>query len=483
MNVLQKELKKSIENALFLNLHNVNSDIWRLKYHVMPPIGWLNDPNGVCEFKGKYHLFYQYSPLDSEGGLKYWGHVTSDDMVNFEDNGVKLYPDTPQDLHGVYSGSAFVDTNNIHFFYTGNVKKTGEYDYINNGREQNTIYATSEDGTEIINKRTVISSSEYPEGFSTHIRDPKVFLKDNVYYMILGARDINNQGQILLYKSFDLLNWIFNSIFAGPYENMGYMWECPDFFTIGETDILLISPQGLKSEGYLYNNVYQSGYFIGESDFLKGRFNPKTEFIELDCGFDFYAPQTFCDSKGRRIMWAWMGLPDIDEHYKNPTVEKGWQHAMTIPRELMIRNGKLIQKPLDEYKILRKNLLKYEMEIDGKTSQKDLYDDVYEMIINFKKIGEKVKIYLRKDTLIEFDNKSKTITLSHGKSGYGRKTRKTYIEKLESIRIFSDSSSLELFVNEGEKVFTTRVYPQKNQKMISFDGKAKITVQKWSLKK
>ncbi|MBP2028965.1 beta-fructofuranosidase [Acetoanaerobium pronyense] len=483
MNVLQKELKISVENALNLSLEKVNSDTWRLKYHVMPPIGWLNDPNGVCEFKGKYHLFYQYSPLNAEGGLKYWGHVVSDDMVNFEDKGIKLYPDSPQDIHGVYSGSAFVNEDKIHFFYTGNVKMTGDYDYINDGREQNTIYAISEDGDQITNKKNVIPSNQYPEGFSTHIRDPKVFSKNNIYYMVLGARDINNKGQIILYQSYDLENWDFKSIFAGPYENLGYMWECPDFFSLDEKEILLISPQGLKPDGYKYNNIYQSGYFIGESDFSVGSFNPETDFLELDCGFDFYAPQTFCDSKGRRIMWAWMGLPDIESEYSNPTIKYGWQHAMTIPRELLIMNNKLIQKPLQEYKKLRKELSEYKIQVYGRTKQEELYGDIYEMILEFQEIKNEIKIHLREDTLILFDNKSKTISLNHGKSGYGRTVRKTKIESLKNIQIFSDSSSLEIFINEGEKVFTTRIYPQENQKRISFDGQANITVRKWDLSK
>ena len=78
----------------------------RLTHHLMPPTGWLNDPNGLCYFKGRYHVFFQYAPFDAEGGLKFWGHYSSEDLVSWRYEGVPLYPDSNYDCHGVYSGSA-----------------------------------------------------------------------------------------------------------------------------------------------------------------------------------------------------------------------------------------------------------------------------------------------------------------------------------------------------------------------------------------
>ena len=82
---------------------------FRLGHHLMPPVGWLNDPNGLCWYKGKYHVFFQYAPFDVEGGLKFWGHYTSVDLVDWKYEGTALYPDSPYDCHGVYSGSALVE--------------------------------------------------------------------------------------------------------------------------------------------------------------------------------------------------------------------------------------------------------------------------------------------------------------------------------------------------------------------------------------
>ena len=104
----------------------------RLTHHLMPPTGWLNDPNGLCYFKGRYHVFYQYAPFDADGGLKFWGHYSSEDLINWKDEGTALYPDSVNDCHGVYSGSALVDEDKMHLFFTGNVKLEGDYNYIDN---------------------------------------------------------------------------------------------------------------------------------------------------------------------------------------------------------------------------------------------------------------------------------------------------------------------------------------------------------------
>ncbi len=89
---------------------------------------------------------------------------------------------------------------------------------------------------------------------------------------------------------------------------------------------------------------------------MDGRRGAK-EFREWDMGFDFYAPQTFRDEKGRRILVGWAGLPDIKEEYNNPTVEQGWQHAFTIPRELKWKNGKVYQYPVKRAEMLREKEL------------------------------------------------------------------------------------------------------------------------------
>lgn len=477
MNELTQELKEIIQSTQPRLKEKVAQDHWRLYFHQQPPTGWLNDPNGVCQVDGVYHLYYQYSPIQPEKGLVYWGHKTSTDLVNFEDQDIFLYPDQPFDCHGVYSGTTFYKDGVHHIFYTGNVKHEGDHDYDFSGREQNTIHMTSKDGFKIDSREVVIPYDAYPKGFSQHIRDPKIFEKNNQYYMILGGRTLENKGAVLVYESEDLEEWSYKSLLLDEIENMGYMWECPDFFTLNGKDVFLFSPQGVEQQKHEFANVYQSGYFIGEMEWDSLTFTPTHSFVELDRGFDFYAPQTFEDESGRRILWGWMGLPDTD--YENPTVQYGWQHAMTMPRELCIEDGKLKQKPLPEYQSLRKEEYRFDGEIDGEFTDRQLSGEVYELLVSREKSEQSLSICLRQDTVLSFDKG--LLTLSHGASGYGRTERSIELESVEQLQIFSDTSSLEIFINDGEHVMTTRLYPQEGQNGIAISGNEYITIQKWNL--
>lgn len=140
--VLAEEVRKIEETAAVARTMQTN----RLTHHLMPPVGWLNDPNGLCWYKGRYHVFFQYSPFEANGGLKFWGHYSSEDMISWRYEGVPLLPDSIYDCHGVYSGSAIAEKDKLHLFYTGNIKMDGDYDYINNGRQSSTLHVESADG-------------------------------------------------------------------------------------------------------------------------------------------------------------------------------------------------------------------------------------------------------------------------------------------------------------------------------------------------
>lgn len=191
----------------------------------------------------------------------------------------------------------------------------GDYDYINNGRQASTLHVESEDGVHFSAKEVAVDYRNYPEDYTQHVRDPKVWKDGADYFMALGGRKKNDQGAVLIYKSEDLKNWDYDKEITTE-EPFGYMWECPDLFEIDGEQALSISPQGLEREEYRFQNIYQSGYFLLKED----KINVK-EFQEWDMGFDFYAPQTFEDAKGRRILIGWMGLPDVEEEYTNPTAK------------------------------------------------------------------------------------------------------------------------------------------------------------------
>lgn len=473
MSIIKKEFSKLIDICIEKNKDIVSEDKYRLKYHLMPPIGWLNDPNGLCYFNDEYHIFYQYSPFEVNGGLKFWGHYKSKDLINWEDLGAKLYPDTPYDCHGAYSGSAFVENNKMYFYYTGNVKHVGDYDYVNDGREHNTIMFTSEDGVEFSDKKLILKNIDYPNNMTCHVRDPKIFKIDNDYYMVLGARDKSDKGCILIYKSKDLYNWTYSNT-VSTNEKFGYMWECPDIFELKDLVtnekkyILNISPQGIEKDGYKYNNIYQSGYFILDMNIKNNKFE-FNEFTELDRGFDFYAPQTFVDNKGRTIMIGWMGLPDIEkDYYTNPTDKFNWMHALTIPRELILKNNKLYQQPIEEMKDLRINHIN--VKLKDEKEYKGLKSNIYELDIKFNNIVDQFRLELKQDLELNFNKEKGIIKLKLGKSGYGRDLRIVELSELRNLQIFMDSSSIEIFINDGAEVFTTRIYSDKNTDNIVMTG-------------
>lgn len=430
-----------------------DTDPNRLDYHLMPPAGWLNDPNGLCQLHGVNHIYYQYSPFTAGWGTKYWGHYTTKDWIRYHSEEPFLFPDQEMDRDGVYSGSALVEQGKIHYFYTGNVKLTDrEYDYILEGREQNTIAFESEDGCGRTEKECLLTNEDYPDTMTKHVRDPKVYKKDGVYYMVLGARDKEDRGCVLMYRSPDLRRWsYFQTIYHG--ERFGYMWECPDLFELDGQLVLAACPQGLEKQGYDFANVYQAGYFPLEFDFKTGSYL-LGEFRELDRGFDFYAPQTFEDESGRRILIAWMGIPDAD--YDNEaTVKMGWQHALTMPRELKFKNGRLYQTPLEEFKQLRMEKKEYSLSEARKIGLKG---HAFELEIRLEQEGG-IELKLLDDTRISYKNQ--VFTLEFGKSGCGRTKRSVKLSGLKCMSVYVDQSSIEIFINEGEEVFSARVYDGK----------------------
>ena len=171
-NALQRDLARLVARIEREDGPRAAADPYRQRFHLMPPVGWLNDPNGLCQFQGIYHAFFQYSPFNAEGGVKMWGHYTSKDMIKWEYQGTALYPDQPFDCHGVYSGSAFIEDGKMYLYYTGNVKlEDGEYDYIRIGREGNTVLVITEDGKTFGKKKELMRNSDYPDDLTCTFTD------------------------------------------------------------------------------------------------------------------------------------------------------------------------------------------------------------------------------------------------------------------------------------------------------------------------
>ena len=457
MNALTRDLIRLTENAEKAARTDVR---FRQKLHLQPPVGWLNDPNGLCQFNGVYHAFFQYSPFDAEGGVKMWGHCTSKDMVEWEYQGTALYPDQPFDCHGVYSGSAFIEDGVMYLYYTGNVKLEDreDYDYVNTGREANTILVTSTDGRTFGRKQELMKNADYPSDLSLHVRDPKVWKDGELYYMIQGARTKEDTGQALIFRSKDRINWTLHNRVSTK-EPFGYMWECPDYFETDGRKILSASVQGLTEGVWEDRNVYQSGYFLVDGDILDEC--RLSEYRLWDYGFDYYAPQSFETEDGRRIQIGWMGMPDCDE-YTNPTIKDGWQHCFTFPREVYVENGAVRQRPARELETRERRIRTANLTHSDETFEMEGYE-VYDLTVS-NIYGNYFRAVLGEELLLEYRNgrfEMRFTSQDKASVSAGRGLRYVKLERVEDIRILTDVSSAEVFINGGEYVFSTRYYPQK----------------------
>lgn len=460
MNALTRDLIKLTEDA---ERRAAADGRFRQKFHLMPPTGWLNDPNGLCQYKGVYHAFFQYSPFNAQGGVKMWGHCTSRDMIDWEYTGVSLYPDQPFDCHGVYSGAALIEDGVMYLYYTGNVKLDGaDYDYINSGREANTCLVSSEDGVRFGRKEVLMRNSDYPSDLTLHVRDPKVWREGNFYYMIQGARTKEDVGSALLFRSEDRRQWSYIGRVRTE-KPFGYMWECPDYFTVDNIKILSASVQGLTGGEWDERNVYQSGWFEVEGNILGDC--RLSQYRLWDYGFDYYAPQSFETEDGRRIQIAWMGMPDCEE-YTNSTLEEGWQHCFTFPREICVQDGRVCQRPVRELRERVKSVEKAKgrFEQEGCPAYQACISSIQGNSFRAVLAGELALEYREGRFEMRFANQDKTSVSA------GRGLRYVELESVRNVTILTDVSSVEVFLNDGQYVLSTRYYPEKSSLSIDSDG-------------
>ncbi|MFO7916968.1 MAG: glycoside hydrolase family 32 protein [Anaerolineae bacterium] len=312
-----------------MDLHN------RPQYHFLPLANWMNDPNGLIQWEGRTHLFYQHNPNGPHSAQKHWGHAVSDDLAHWTHLPIALAP-TPggPDEDGCYTGCAVNDGGTPTLVYTG-------------VHPQVQCIATSSDGLLTWDKHEgnpVISSP--PEGMeTTGFRDPYVWKEDDDWYMIIGSGLEGEGGTALLYRSSDLRCWEYlHPLCVGEIEKDGEMWECPNFFSVDGGHVLLVSALPLHHVLY-YTGRYEEHSFQSEKMGL------------IDHGGYFYAPQVLCEGGGRRLMWGWIR----DGRDRKGQEEAGWSGAMTLPRVVSLReDGTLRFRAAPELRLLRGESIHYE---------------------------------------------------------------------------------------------------------------------------
>jgi len=440
----EASLLKQALRAVMSGQARASADMHRPAWHLAPPVGLLNDPNGFIQHDGRYHLFYQWNPLACAHGAKFWGHWSSADLVHWRHEPVALVPTEAYESHGCYSGSAVSDHGTLTLVYTGNVK------YPDGTRTAFQCLARENERGEFNKSGPVLP---LPDGYSGHVRDPKVWQHNGLWYMVLGAQDINLHGKVLLLRSADLTRWGVVGEIAGSGLNglgdFGYMWECPDLFSLGETDVLICCPQGVAAQSERYLNSFQAGYFTGQLDHHTGAF-PHGEFTELDLGFEFYAPQTTLSDDGRRLLFSWMGIPDGDEFYQ-PTVQQGWIHTMTCPRELTLHGGKIYQQPARELQQLRGE----EQRWQGMADEAPHWDVSQAELL----IQTSMPFSAELGGVLTLQWDGERLALSRRNLRSGDLEHRYWRGELRELCLLCDHSSVEIFINQGAAVMSSRYFP------------------------
>jgi beta-fructofuranosidase len=302
-------------------------------YHFLPPRNWMNDPNGLFYWQGKYHLFYQFNPYGPLWGFIHWGHASSEDLVHWQDHPIALTPEEGAgDDNGCFSGCMVNDTGVPTAVYTGFVSFFDTPVLIARAQDPDLIRWQKSPANPVV--------AEKPEGVNdTDFRDPYVWRQEERWQMVIGAGMTDGDSAALLYESPDLLSWNYlGPLFKHQTFDSVTMWECPNFFKLGDSYVLLVS---------LFPNAQGVYYYVGDYD--GKRFSPHTQG-SLAQDSIFYAPQVRQLGDGRTILFAWLLEGRSDEAIETA----GWAGVQAIPRQLALDEaGHLISKPVEKLEQLR----------------------------------------------------------------------------------------------------------------------------------
>ncbi len=434
----------------------------RPAYHYLPPANWLNDPNGLIQWKGQYHLFYQYNPNGPFWGTIHWGHAVSPDLVHWSDLPIALAP-TPggPDEAGCWSGCA-VDHDGVPtLIYSGD----------RNGAQLPCL-ATSHDGLLTWEKypgNPIITPPPHLDLVA--FRDHCVWKDGDIWYQVIGSGITGVGGTVLLYTSQDLLHWEYlHPIYVGDKNQTdplwtGSMWECPDLFPLGDKHVLIVS---VWENGRTYYPIY----FVGT--YADHVFTPD-RLQKLDLGASFYAPQSMTDAQGRRLMWGWLR----EERDVEAQRAAGWSGVMSLPWVLTMRtDGVLGVEPAPELATLRGKHMQW-TDIDLTPASPnvlgDIQGDTLEIIAEVEP-GDATEFGIKlrcspdgaEQTLIVYDRIGQRLTVDRQRSSVSdRVHRDVQGGPLElasgeplKLHIFLDRSVVEVFAN-GRACVTSRIYPSR----------------------
>lgn len=442
-------------------------DPLRPVYHFTAPSNWLNDPNGLIHWKGTYHLFYQYTPDNPLGGLKHWGHASSKDLVHWRDHPIAISP-TPGscDEDGIYSGCTVDADGTPMAFYSGVrgpnqlvCRASSDDDLMTWIKDPNNpVIDAPPDGLELVTT----------DDGTIHYRDPSVWREDDSWWMTVGTGITGTGGAVLLYRSRDLANWDYvGPILIGDSSQRhpvwtGTVWECPQLFPLGDRHVLLISV-------WADERTYYTAWMAGTYRDL--RFTPEhTAILDPGC---FYAPQTFEDEQGRRIMFGWLR----EQRGRAAMASATWNGAMTIPWELSLGDDRRLRyRPVPELQVLRRDHRRVEhLELGPghATMLPGLDGDTLELDVRITPGAARVVgLILRRspdgseETRIVFEPDNEALAIDRTRSSLDttgdRERHEAPLALADGetlqLRVFVDRTIIEVVAN-GRVMLTERIYP------------------------
>jgi beta-fructofuranosidase len=439
------------------------ADAHRPGYHFLPPSAWMNDPNGLIHWRGRYHLFYQYNPHGPFHGTIHWGHAVSEDLVYWTDLPVALMP-TPggPDEDGCWSGCAVDHDGTPTLIYTGA-----------RGDEQLPCIATTTDPDLLTtwkkyDANPVISSP--PPGLDVvAFRDHCAWKEDDAWYQVIGSGIKDTGGAALLYRATEsLTRWEYlHPLYVGDGSWpvwTGSMWECPEFFPLGDKHVLVVS---VYDAGRLHYTVYFTGTYEDH------RFTPEHQGV-VDHGGHFYAPQSMFDEEGRRIMWGWLR----EERGEETVLDSGWAGMMSLPRVLSLNpDGSLGAESVPELESLRGRHHRFEnVEVSPGTSGilEGVRGSRLEILAEFEP-GSAEEFGLKvarspdgaEETLIVCDRKAGRLRVDRSRSGGDTRPEDGDDAPLGvpdkrplKLRVFLDGCVVEVFPEDGAPL-TALIYPSR----------------------
>ncbi|MBW7882723.1 MAG: glycoside hydrolase family 32 protein [Caldilineaceae bacterium] len=445
----------------------LSRDPHRPLFHFLPPANWMNDPNGLIEWEGRVHLFYQYNPHGPFQGTIHWGHAVSSDLVHWEDWPIALAP-TPggPDAEGCWSGCA--------------VDNGGVPTLIYTGIQPQTVCVATGDaelaGWEKPAYNPVIGGPPawLRESCGGDFRDPFVWREGDHWNMMIASRIEGEGGVILLYRSMDLARWqLAGTLLKGDMHQAeplwpGTIWECPNLLEFGDKQALIISAQA-PEQGLMYA-FYQVGRLRGES-FDAG---PPRILVHGVAGENFYAPQATRLADGRYLLFGWL----TEGRRPDRCLEAGWAGVMSLPLIVSLwPDGALALEPHGALQSLRRQHWHFEhVELASGAEQllQGVQGDCLEIIARFEggSLGEYgLKLRCSPDgseyTQVSVFGDESRLALGRARSSLDPETyREPCVARLErapgapvTLHIFLDRSVVEIFAGAGRTAMAGRIYP------------------------